>query len=74
MKTLLRSYIIINMNIILKFLVLVDEVKVAIPVLVYIHGESFSWSSGNPYDGAVLSSYTDLIIVTINFRLGILGK
>ncbi|XP_073948977.1 neuroligin-4, Y-linked-like isoform X2 [Choristoneura fumiferana] len=50
-----------------------DEVKVAIPVLVYIHGESFSWSSGNPYDGAVLSSYTDLIVVTLNFRLGILG-
>ncbi|XP_063372764.1 neuroligin-4, Y-linked-like [Cydia amplana] len=50
-----------------------DELKLAIPVLVYIHGESFSWSSGNPYDGAVLASYADLIIVTLNFRLGILG-
>ncbi|XP_031769947.2 neuroligin-4, Y-linked-like isoform X2 [Galleria mellonella] len=50
-----------------------DETKLALPVLVYIHGESYSWSSGNPYDGGVLSSYTDLIVVTLNFRLGVLG-
>ncbi|KAJ2944052.1 hypothetical protein O0L34_g8386 [Tuta absoluta] len=50
-----------------------DETKLALPVLVYIHGESYSWSSGNPYDGAVLASYTDLIVVTLNFRLGVLG-
>lgn len=51
-----------------------DESKLSLPVLVYIHGESYSWSSGNPYDGAVLASYTDLIVVTLNFRLGVLGK
>ncbi|XP_075979945.1 neuroligin-4, Y-linked-like isoform X2 [Anticarsia gemmatalis] len=50
-----------------------DETKLALPVLVYIHGESYSWSSSHPYDGAVLSSYTDLIVVTLNFRLGVLG-
>ncbi|KAL0849711.1 hypothetical protein ABMA28_011675 [Loxostege sticticalis] len=50
-----------------------DETKLALPVLVYIHGESYSWSSSNPYDGAVLASYTDLIVVTLNFRLGVLG-
>ncbi|CAK1600376.1 unnamed protein product [Parnassius mnemosyne] len=50
-----------------------DESKLTLPVLVYIHGESYSWSSGNPYDGAVLASYTDLIVVTLNFRLGVLG-
>lgn len=44
------------------------------PVLVYVHGESFEWNSGNPYDGSVLSSYADLVVVTINYRLGILGK
>ncbi|KAM3955841.1 LOW QUALITY PROTEIN: neuroligin-4, Y-linked [Aphomia sociella] len=49
-----------------------DE-KLALPVLVYVHGESYSWSSGNPYDGGVLASYTDLIVVTLNFRLGVLG-
>ncbi|KAJ0181477.1 hypothetical protein K1T71_003562 [Dendrolimus kikuchii] len=50
-----------------------DETKLALPVVVYIHGESYSWSSSQPYDGAVLASYTDLIIVTLNFRLGVLG-
>ncbi|XP_026726552.1 neuroligin-4, Y-linked-like [Trichoplusia ni] len=50
-----------------------DETKIALPVLVYIHGESYSWSSSHPYDGAVLASYTDLIVVTLNFRLGVLG-
>lgn len=50
-----------------------DETKLALPVLVHIHGDGYSLSSGTPYDGAVLSSYTDLIVVTLNFRLGVLG-
>uniref|UniRef100_A0A1B6C6P7 Carboxylesterase type B domain-containing protein n=1 Tax=Clastoptera arizonana TaxID=38151 RepID=A0A1B6C6P7_9HEMI len=44
-----------------------------VPVIVYIHGESFEWNSGNPYDGSILASFGDVIVVTINFRLGILG-
>lgn len=44
------------------------------PVLVFIHGESYEWNSGNPYDGTVLASYGGLVVVTINYRLGILGK
>jgi len=43
-------------------------------VLVYLHGESFEWNSGNPYDGSVLSSYGEVIVVTVNYRLGVLGK
>ncbi|XP_068086443.1 neuroligin-4, X-linked [Anabrus simplex] len=43
------------------------------PVLVYIHGESYEWNSGNPYDGSVLASYAGLVVVTLNYRLGILG-
>ena len=43
------------------------------PVLVFIHGESFEWNSGNPYDGSVLASYNSMVVVTLNFRLGILG-
>ena len=42
--------------------------------MVYIHGESYEWNSGNPYDGSVLSSYGQVVVVTINFRLGVLGK
>lgn len=43
-------------------------------VIVYVHGESYEWNSGNPYDGSVLAAYGNVIVVTINFRLGILGK
>ncbi|CAH0557835.1 unnamed protein product, partial [Brassicogethes aeneus] len=43
------------------------------PVIVYIHGESFEWNSGNPYDGSILASYADMVVVTLNYRLGILG-
>lgn len=43
-------------------------------VIVYIHGESYEWNSGNPYDGSVLASYGEVIFVTVNYRLGILGE
>ncbi|XP_013163300.1 PREDICTED: neuroligin-4, X-linked-like [Papilio xuthus] len=43
------------------------------PVVIFIHGESFEWNSGNVYDGAVLASYAGLVVITINYRLGILG-
>ncbi|GLG92444.1 Venom carboxylesterase-6, partial [Gryllus bimaculatus] len=42
-------------------------------VLVFVHGESFEWNSGNPYDGSVLASFGHVIVATFNFRLGILG-
>lgn len=45
-----------------------------LPVLMFIHGESFDWNSGSAYDGSVLSSYTNIVVVTINFRLGVLGQ
>lgn len=59
----------------MKFFVAVgrsDQPK--LPVMVYIHGESYSWNSGNAYDGSVLASYGSVVVVTINFRLGLLGK
>ncbi|KAI8430428.1 hypothetical protein MSG28_000705 [Choristoneura fumiferana] len=43
------------------------------PVLVFVHGESYEWSSGNAYDGSVLASHAGLVVVTINYRLGILA-
>ncbi|XP_052751525.1 neuroligin-3-like, partial [Galleria mellonella] len=43
------------------------------PVVIFIHGESFEWNSGNVYDGAVLASYAGIVVITINYRLGILG-
>lgn len=44
------------------------------PVMVFIHGESYEWNSGNPYNGSVLAAYGNVVFVTVNFRLGILGK
>ncbi|EZA54823.1 Neuroligin-4, X-linked [Ooceraea biroi] len=43
------------------------------PVMMFIHGESYEWNSGNPYDGTILAAYGNVVFVTINFRLGILG-
>ncbi|XP_037793900.1 neuroligin-1-like [Penaeus monodon] len=43
------------------------------PVLVYFHGESFSWGAGSLYDGSVLAAYGRVVVVTINYRLGPLG-
>nr|XP_050861736.1 neuroligin-4, Y-linked-like isoform X2 [Vespula vulgaris] len=42
-------------------------------VMVYVHGESFEWGSGNIYDGSVLASAGHVIVITLNYRLGILG-
>ncbi|XP_050440037.1 neuroligin-4, Y-linked-like [Adelges cooleyi] len=42
-------------------------------VIMFIHGESFEWNSGNPYDGSVLASFGKVIFVTINYRVGVLG-
>ena len=44
------------------------------PVMVFIHGESYDSGTGNAYDGSVLSSFGDVIVVTLNYRLGVLGK
>ncbi|XP_063372659.1 uncharacterized protein LOC134660796 [Cydia amplana] len=43
------------------------------PVLVFIHGDSFEWSTGNAYDGRILASYGNIMVITLNYRLGILG-
>lgn len=50
------------------------DVNIKFPVIVFIHGESYEWNSGNPYDGSILASYGDVVVVTFNFRLGVLGE
>lgn len=52
---------------------IVGRDAVRLPVLMFIHGESYEWNSGNPYDGTVMASLGNVVVVTINFRLGILG-
>lgn len=43
------------------------------PVVVFIHGSSYSWGSGNIHDGSVFASLGKIVVVTLNYRLGILG-
>ena len=43
------------------------------PVMVWIHGGSFRGGSGKIYDGQWLVERGDIIVVTINYRLGTLG-
>uniref|UniRef100_A0A8C7YK35 Lysine (K)-specific demethylase 6B, b n=1 Tax=Oryzias sinensis TaxID=183150 RepID=A0A8C7YK35_9TELE len=43
------------------------------PVMLFIHGGSYMEGSGNMFDGSVLSAYGNVIVVTMNYRLGVLG-
>uniref|UniRef100_A0A4W5RKT5 Carboxylesterase type B domain-containing protein n=1 Tax=Hucho hucho TaxID=62062 RepID=A0A4W5RKT5_9TELE len=40
------------------------------PVMVYIHGGSYMEGTGNMIDGSILASYGNVIVITINYRLG----
>ncbi|XP_051873628.1 neuroligin-1 isoform X4 [Pristis pectinata] len=43
------------------------------PVMVFIHGASYMEGTGNIFDGSVLASYGNVIVITVNYRLGVLG-
>jgi para-nitrobenzyl esterase len=43
------------------------------PVMVWIHGGGFTVGSGRLYDGSYLAKRGNVVIVTINYRLGALG-
>ena len=48
--------------------------SVALPVVLFVHCESYIRGTGNAYDGSVLAAFGHVIVVTVNFRLGVLGK
>ena len=43
------------------------------PVLVWLHGGGFQNGSANEYDGTVLSQQGQVVVVTVNSRLGPFG-
>ncbi len=43
------------------------------PVLFWIHGGGFVEGSANGYDGSVLAEQGDVVVVAINYRLGMFG-
>jgi para-nitrobenzyl esterase len=43
------------------------------PVMVWLHGGGFTVGSGTFYDGGTLAAEGDVIVVTLNYRLGAFG-
>ncbi len=43
------------------------------PVMVWVHGGAFILGSARIYDGAHLASAGDIVVVTVNYRMGALG-
>jgi len=41
------------------------------PVLFWIHGGAYYIGSGNEHDGSILAAQGDVVIVTVNYRLGV---
>ncbi|KAM4734559.1 pyrethroid hydrolase Ces2e-like isoform 1-T1 [Anableps anableps] len=44
-----------------------------LPVMVWIHGGGFVAGSASTYDGSALAAYQDVVVVLIQYRLGVLG-
>ncbi|XP_034071546.1 fatty acyl-CoA hydrolase precursor, medium chain-like [Gymnodraco acuticeps] len=44
-----------------------------LPVMVWIHGGGFAMGSASTYDGSALAAYQDMVVVLIQYRLGLLG-
>uniref|UniRef100_A0A1I7V3L8 COesterase domain-containing protein n=1 Tax=Caenorhabditis tropicalis TaxID=1561998 RepID=A0A1I7V3L8_9PELO len=44
-----------------------------LPVLVVVHGDEYGWGTGNAFNGTTLAAYGHIIVVTLNYRLGVFG-
>ncbi|XP_071359110.1 cocaine esterase [Trachinotus anak] len=44
-----------------------------LPVMVWIHGGGFTLGSASIYDGSALAAFQDVVVVSIQYRLGVLG-
>ncbi|XP_040838501.1 cocaine esterase-like isoform X1 [Ochotona curzoniae] len=44
-----------------------------LPVMVWIHGGALAVGMASIYDGSTLAAFEDVVVVTIQYRLGILG-
>ncbi|XP_061138429.1 fatty acyl-CoA hydrolase precursor, medium chain [Syngnathus typhle] len=44
-----------------------------LPVMAWIHGGGFALGSASVYDGSALAAYQDVVVVLIQYRLGVLG-
>ncbi len=44
-----------------------------LPVMVWVHGGSNVWGSAEDYDGSLLAKSENVIVVTLQYRVGVLG-
>ncbi|XP_058531044.1 cocaine esterase-like [Ochotona princeps] len=44
-----------------------------LPVMVWIHGGALTVGMASVFDGSILAAFEDVVVVTIQYRLGILG-
>jgi len=51
-----------------------DSPPSPLPILVLIHGDSYEWGSSATLDGSALAAHANVAVVTLNYRLGILGN
>lgn len=42
--------------------------------MLFIHGGSYMEGAGSMFDASVLAAYGNVIVVTMNYRLGVLGR
>jgi len=42
-------------------------------VLIWVHGGSYEYGEGELYDGSAVAVRGDVVVVTINYRLGFFG-
>ena len=45
-----------------------------LPVIFYIHGGEFEQGASNTFPGHMLAAVGDVVVVTVNYRLGALGN
>ncbi|NWR72258.1 SASB hydrolase, partial [Centropus bengalensis] len=50
-----------------------SDKKDKLPVMVWIHGGNFIFGGASRYDGSALSAYENVVVVIIQYRLGLLG-
>uniref|UniRef100_A0A1I8GKA6 COesterase domain-containing protein n=1 Tax=Macrostomum lignano TaxID=282301 RepID=A0A1I8GKA6_9PLAT len=50
-----------------------NQPRPLLPVLVFVHGDSYLWGSGNAYDLSMLCAISGAIGITLNYRLGSFG-